>query len=196
MNKKDVLVEISARHMHVTQEHLEILFGSGATLTPIKDLSQPNQFACAERVDVVGPRNMIKGVTILGPTRPETQVEVSLTEARQLGIKAQVRMSGSIEGTEGCKLVGPKGEVVIEKGLIAAKRHIHFNDDEAKEFGVADNEVVMVKVTSDSRSLVFDDVVIRVNKNFKAAMHIDTDEANAAGLTQSIMGEIIKKTVG
>lgn len=194
MTKNEVLVEISARHMHVTQEHLEILFGEGATLTPIKDLSQPGQYASEQRVDVVGPKNTIKNVIILGPTRPETQVEVSLTEARQLGIKALVRMSGSIEETNGCTLVGPKGQVVIEKGVIAAKRHIHFNDVEAKEYNVVDGEVVMVKIPSpQERNLVFDDVVVRVNKNFKAAMHIDTDEANAAGLTQSVMGEIIKQ---
>ncbi len=194
MKKKDVLVEISARHMHVTQADLEVLFGKGATLTPIKELSQPGQYACAQRVDVVGPKNTIKNVIILGPTRPETQVEVSLTEARQLGISALVRMSGSIEGTNGCTLVGPEGEVVLEKGVIAAKRHIHFNEEEAKEYDVVDNEVVMVKIPSpQERDLLFDDVVIRVHPNFKAAMHIDTDEANAAGLTQAVMGEIVKK---
>ncbi len=194
MKKKDVLVEISARHMHVTQADLEVLFGKGATLTPIKELSQPGQYACAQRVDVVGPKNTIKNVIILGPTRPETQVEVSLTEARQLGISALVRMSGSIEGTNGCTLVGPEGEVVLEKGVIAAKSHIHFNEEEAKEYDVVDNEVVMVKIPSpQERDLLFDDVVIRVHPNFKAAMHIDTDEANAAGLTQAVMGEIVKK---
>lgn len=194
MKKKDVLVEISARHMHVTQADLEVLFGKGATLTPVKELSQPGQYACAQRVDVVGPKNTIKNVIILGPTRPETQVEVSLTEARQLGITALVRMSGSIEGTNGCTLVGPEGEVVLEKGVIAAKRHIHFNEEEAKEYDVVDNEVVMVKIPSpQERDLLFDDVVIRVHPNFKAAMHIDTDEANAAGLTQAVMGEIVKK---
>lgn len=194
MNKKEVLVEISARHMHVTQADLEVLFGEGATLTPVKDLSQPGQFACAERVDVVGPKNTLKNVIILGPTRPETQVEVSLTEARQLGVVAEVRMSGDIEGTIGCTLVGPKGEVKLEKGVIAAKRHIHFNVEEAAAYGVADHENVMVKIPSpQARDLVFDDVVVRVHPNFKAAMHIDTDEANAAGLKQAVMGEIIKK---
>lgn len=194
MTENKVLVEISARHIHVTQEHLEVLFGEGATLTPTKDLSQPGQYACQERVDIVGPKNTIKNVVILGPTRPETQVEVSLTDARQLGIKAMVKMSGAIAGTNGCTLVGPKGEVVIEEGVIAAKRHIHFNEEEATKFNVVDGEVVMVKITSpQERNLLLDDVVIRVNKNFKAAMHIDTDEANAAGLFDCIMGEIIKK---
>lgn len=194
MKKNEVLVEISARHAHVTDEHLEILFGKGATLTPKKELSQPGQYACVERIDIVGPKNTIKGVTILGPTRPETQIEVSLTDARSLGIPAMVRMSGSIKGTSGCTLVGPKGELVIEEGIIAAKRHIHFNEDEAKEFDVQEGEEVLVKITSDQeRSLVFDDVIIRIKNSFKAAMHIDTDEANAAGLTHSVMGEVIKK---
>lgn len=191
--KKEVLVEISARHAHLTQEHLEILFGEGATLTPTKDLSQPGQYACAEKVDVVGPRNTIKGVTILGPTRPATQLEVTLTEARTLGITALVRESGNIANTQGCVLVGPKGQVEIKEGVIAAKRHIHFSDLQALEYNVTDKEVVMVKVASDQRSLIFDDVVVRVNPNFEAAMHIDTDEANAAGLSGSVMGEVIKK---
>lgn len=194
MKKNEVLVEISARHAHVTDEHLEVLFGKGATLTPKKDLSQPGQFASVERIDVVGPRGTIKGVSILGPTRPETQIEVSLTDARTLGITALVRMSGSIEGTNGCKLVGPNGEVTIEKGVIAAKRHIHLSDEEAKEYDLHDNDEVLVKINSEQdRSLIFDDVVVRVKSSFKAAMHIDTDEANAAGLTQAVMGEIIKK---
>mgnify|MGYP000908795693 CR=1 FL=1 len=194
MKKNEVLVEISARHAHVTDEHLEILFGKGATLTPKKELSQPGQYACAEKIDVVGPRSTIKGVTILGPTRPITQIEVSLTDARTLGVQAMVRMSGSIEGTNGCTLVGPKGEVTIKEGLIAAKRHIHLNENEAKEFDLQDGEEVLVKITSDQeRSLTFDEVIIRIKDSFVAAMHIDTDEANAAGMSQSVMGEIIKK---
>jgi len=194
MKKNEVLVEISARHAHVTDEHLEILFGKGATLTPKKELSQPGQYACAEKIDVVGPRSTIKGVTILGPTRPITQIEVSLTDARTLGVQAMVRMSGSIEGTNGCTLVGPKGEVTIKEGLIAAKRHIHLNENEAKEFDLQDGEEVLVKITSDQeRSLTFDEVIIRIKDSFVAAMHIDTDEANAAGMSQSVMGEIKKK---
>ena len=194
MKKNEVLVEISERHAHVTDEHLEILFGKGATLTPKKELSQPGQYACAEKIDVVGPRSTIKGVTILGPTRPITQIEVSLTDARTLGVQAMVRMSGSIEGTNGCTLVGPKGEVTIKEGLIAAKRHIHLNENEAKEFDLQDGEEVLVKITSDQeRSLTFDEVIIRIKDSFVAAMHIDTDEANAAGMSQSVMGEIIKK---
>ncbi|MBS3986665.1 MAG: phosphate propanoyltransferase [Erysipelothrix sp.] len=193
MSKKDILVEISARHAHVTQKDLEILFGEGATLTPTKPLSQPGQFATAQKIDVVGPRNTLKGVTILGPVRSATQVEVAATEARTLGIKAPIRESGNVAGSAGATLIGPAGSIVIEEGVIVAKRHIHFSDVEAVEYNVQDKEVVMVKVSSDDRSLIFDDVVVRVHPNFKAAMHIDTDESNAAGISGEVMGEIIKK---
>jgi len=193
MSKKDILVEISARHAHVTQKDLEILFGEGATLTPTKPLSQPGQFATAQKIDVIGPRNTLKGVTILGPVRSATQVEVAATEARTLGIKAPIRESGNVAGSAGATLIGPAGSIVIEEGVIVAKRHIHFSDVEAVEYNVQDKEVVMVKVSSDDRSLIFDDVVVRVHPNFKAAMHIDTDESNAAGISGEVMGEIIKK---
>ncbi|MCD8519650.1 MAG: phosphate propanoyltransferase [Erysipelotrichaceae bacterium] len=193
MSKKDILVEISARHAHVTQKDLEILFGEGATLTPTKPLSQPGQFATAQKIDVVGPRNTLKGVTILGPVRSATQVEVAATEARTLGIKAPIRESGNVAGSAGATLIGPAGSIVIEEGVIVAKRHIHFSDVEAVEYNVQDKEVVMVKVSSDDRTLIFDDVVVRVHPNFKAAMHIDTDESNAAGISGEVMGEIIKK---
>lgn len=193
MSKKDVLVEISARHAHVTQVDLETLFGPGATLTETKPLSQPGQFATAQKVDVVGPRNTIKGVTILGPVRSATQVEVSATEARTLGLKAPVRESGNISGSAGATLVGPAGSVTISEGVIIAKRHVHFSVEEAIEYGVQDKEIIMLKVTSDDRSLIFDDVVVRVHPTFKAAVHIDTDEANAAGLVGETIGEIVKK---
>ena len=193
MSKKDILVEISARHAHVTQKDLEILFGEGATLTPTKPLSQPGQFATAQKIDVVGSRNTLKCVTILGPVRSATQVEVAATEARTLGIKAPIRESGNVAGSAGATLIGPAGSIVIEEGVIVAKRHIHFSDVEAVEYNVQDKEVVMVKVSSDDRSLIFDDVVVRVHPNFKAAMHIDTDESNAAGISGEVMGEIIKK---
>jgi putative phosphotransacetylase len=193
MLKKDVLVEISARHAHVTQEHLEVLFGEGATLTQTKPLSQPGQFATAQKIDVVGPRNTLKGVTILGPVRSATQVEVAATEARTLGIKAPIRESGKIAGSAGATLVGPAGSITIEEGVIVAKRHIHFSETEAVEYGVIDKEIVMVKISSEDRTLVFDDVVVRVHPTFAAAMHIDTDESNAAGISGEVMGEVIKK---
>lgn len=190
MSQKSVLVEISARHAHVSEEHLEILFGKGAVLHPKKDLSQPGQYAAEEKVDVVGPRSTIKGVTILGPCRNFSQVEVTLTEARTLGQTALIRESGKIEGTHGITLVGPQGSVELKEGLIVAKRHIHFTPEDAKNFNVENGQIVSVKVKTDERSTTFGDVVIRVSDKFAAAMHIDTDEANAAGMTGSLMGEV------
>jgi putative phosphotransacetylase len=189
---KKILVETSARHVHLSQADLEALFGPGYQLTHKKDLSQPGQYACAERVTVVGAKKEIPGVSILGPVRPTTQVELSLTDARSAGIKALVRESGDIEGTEGCKLVGPYGEVTIANGVIAAKRHIHMTPADAVELGVEDNEIVSVKVETNGRSLVFGDVVVRVNPNFACAMHIDTDEANASQIATGNTVTIIK----
>ena len=186
-----VMVETSARHIHVSRADFEKLFGADAQLTNKKDLSQPGQFACAEKVTVVGPRGEL-AMTILGPERPETQVEISLTEARKLGLTAPIRESGNIAGTPGCKLVGPKGEVEIECGVIAAKRHIHLTPEVADEFGLKDKQIVAVKVgTPGERSMTFDDVVVRVNPQYAPAMHIDTDESYAAGLSGTVDGEII-----
>lgn len=187
-----VLVETSARHVHVTREVLNILFGEGYELTVKKMLSQPGQYASAERIDVVGPKKTLAGVSILGPVRPETQVELSLTDARSIGIAAPVRESGQITGSGACKLVGPKGEVEIAEGVIVAKRHIHMTKADAAEFGVVDKQVVSVKVDSDDRSLIFGDVVVRVSDSYALAMHIDTDESNAAGMAPGTMGEVIK----
>ena len=187
-----VLVETSARHVHLSEEHIKVLFGEGATLTHKKDLSQPGQFACEERVTVVGPKKSIPNVIILGPARPATQVEISLTDARTLGVNAPVRESGDVAGSGACKLVGPAGEVEIAEGVIAAKRHIHTTPEVAAEWGVEDKQVVSVKVESDGRALIFGDVVVRVSEKFAPAMHIDTDESNAAGCVPGMMGEIIK----
>ena len=185
-----VMVETSARHLHVSQEDLVKLFGEGAVLSNKKDLSQPGQFATNEKVEVVGPKGSMK-MSILGPVRPETQVELALTDARKLGITAPIRESGDLAGTPGCKLVGPDGEVDIPYGVIIAKRHIHFNPDEAKEAGVVDKQIVSVKLDYNGRSLVFGDVVCRVSPKYAAAMHIDTDESNAAALPGTVDGEII-----
>ncbi len=187
-----VLVETSARHAHVTREVLETLFGEGYELTVKKMLSQPGQYASAERIDVVGPKKTLTGVSILGPVRPETQVELSLTDARSIGIAAPVRESGQIAGSGACKLVGPKGEVEISEGVIVAKRHIHMTKADAAEFGLVDKQVVSVKVDSNGRSLIFGDVIVRVNDSYALAMHIDTDESNAAGMAPGTMGEVIK----
>lgn len=191
MNNK-VLVETSARHVHLSRADLDVLFGKGYELTVKKDLSQPGQYACEERVTVVGPKKAIERVGILGPVRPASQVEVSFTDARTLGISAPVKESGDIAGTPGCKLVGPCGEVEIANGVIVAKRHIHFTPAEAEAAGVNDKEIVKVKVESEGRTTIFDDVVVRVHPNFSAAMHIDTDESNASAAFGLVYGEIIK----
>ena len=185
-----VMVETSARHLHLSQADLETLFGAGAELTVKRELSQPGQFACNEKVEVVGPKGSLK-MSVLGPVRKETQVEIALTDARKIGISAPIRESGDIAGTPGCKLVGPKGEVEIPCGVIAAKRHIHFTPAEAAEAGVSDKQIVSVKVDYNDRALIFGDVVVRVSPSYAAAMHIDTDESNAAALPGTVDGEII-----
>ena len=188
-----VLVETSARHVHVTQEDLETLFGKGYELTVKKSLSQPGQFACNERVDVVGPKKTLTGVSILGPVRSATQVELSLTDARAIGVAAPIRESGDIEGSGACRLVGPKGEVELTQGVIAAKRHIHMTTADAAAMGLRDKDVVSVRVPSaNGRALTFGDVVVRVSDKFALAMHIDTDESNAACAVNGTMGEIVK----
>ncbi len=176
-----ILVETSARHVHVSEADLEILFGNNYKLTPKKDLSQPGQYAAEERVTIVGPKREIAGVSILGPTRPETQVEISLTDARSIGINAPVRESGDVAGSPGCTLVGPAGKVELDKGVIVAKRHIHLTPKDATEFGVSDKQIVSVEMKTENRSVILGDVVVRVNESYAAAMHIDTDESNAAG---------------
>ena len=191
--EKKVLVETSARHVHLTEEAIAALFGADAKLTPKKDLSQPGQFACAERVDVVGPKKTLTGVSILGPVRKETQVEISLTDARSIGVDAPIRESGDTAGSGACKLVGPCGEVELTQGVIAAKRHIHMTPADAAEMDVKDKDVVCVKVVTDGRSTIFGDTVVRVNENFALAMHIDTDESNAAACGRNQMGEIVMK---
>ena len=187
-----ILVEISARHVHVTEETLHILFGDDHELTLKKELSQPEQFASNERVDVVGPKRTLSNVSILGPCRKADQVEISATDARSIGIAAPIRESGDLEGTPGCKLVGPCGEVEIQNGVIVAKRHIHLDPATAEELGVQDKQIVCTKIDTPERSLIFGDVVIRVSDKFCPAMHVDTDEGNAAGIAGSATCEIIK----
>lgn len=190
MNK--VLVETSARHVHVSQEDLETLFGKGYALTVKKELSQPGQYAAAEKVKVEGAKSSLTA-SILGPVRAATQVELSLTDARSIGVDAPVRESGDIEGSGSCKLIGPNGEVTIPCGVIAAKRHIHLTPADAQAADVKDKDIVSVKLScQNGRDLTFSDVVVRVSDKFKAAMHIDTDEANAACAFGEVYGEIIK----
>ncbi|MBQ2686843.1 MAG: phosphate propanoyltransferase [Clostridia bacterium] len=191
---KTFIVETSARHVHLSKKDIEALYGEGAELTIKKMLSQPGQYACEQRVDIVGPKKTISGVIILGPARKESQVEISLSDARTLGVTAPIRESGDIDGTPGIKLVNPANgaEVVLEKGVIAAKRHIHMTPADAAEFGVSDKEIVSVAIDTDGRKLVFGDTVVRVNETFALAMHIDTDEANAAGAGMNVTGYIVK----
>ena len=192
---KNVIVETSARHIHLSREAVDVLFGAGYELTKKKDLSQPGQYACAEKLTVVGPKGTLKA-SILGPTRPASQVEISLTDARSIGVKAPIRESGDIAGSGACKLVNPEtgAELELTEGVIAAKRHIHLTPEAAAEMGVADKEIVSVKVDSDSeRSVIFGDVVVRVSEKFAPAMHIDTDEANAVyNTTFEVYGTIVK----
>ena len=187
-----ILVETSARHVHVTKETLEKLFGAGYELTVKKMLSQPGQYASNERVTVVGPKRELANVSILGPVRSADQVELSLTDARGIGIIAPVRESGDIAGTPGCKLVGPAGEVEISEGCIIAKRHIHMTPEDAEKAGVTDKQIVKLKVGGE-RALIFDEVVCRVSDQYATFAHIDYDEVNAAALFgKDPVGEIIK----
>ena len=187
-----ILVETSARHMHLTKEAVEALYGAGAELKVKKMLSQPGQFASDnEKIKVVGPKGEMM-VSVLGPTRPATQVELSYSDARALGLRdVPVRESGDVAGSPGVKLVGPAGEITINEGVIIAKRHIHFNPEQAAGLGVENGEVVKVLIKSD-RTTIYDDVVCRVNPNYELAMHIDTDECNAAGAFGLVYGEIVK----
>ena len=186
----NVIVEISARHLHLSQEHLDILYGAGYKLTPKKDLSQPGQFACAEKVEVIGPKGSMK-MSILGPVRPATQVEISLTDPRTLGIKVPVRESGVVAGSGSCKLVGPCGEVDLAEGVMAAKRHLHIIPEDAAQIGVKDKQIVKLSIKSEERSLIFDDVIARGSPTCATRVHLDTDEANVAGISGEVEGEII-----
>ncbi|HOO11774.1 MAG TPA: phosphate propanoyltransferase [Bacillota bacterium] len=190
MAVKKVPVGLSNRHLHVTKEHLEKLFGPGHELTEIKALSQPGQYACEEKVDIVGPKGTLNGVRILGPVRKETQVEVLAADAYKLGLKVPVRDSGDLEGTPGVKIVGPKGEVDLDYGVIIAARHIHMHPDDAKVFGVEDFQRVKVRVEG-MRGLVFENVLIRVSPTYALDMHLDTEEGNAAGVGNGDMVEVI-----
>ena len=188
---KQFIVETSARHVHLTESDFKILFGNEATLTVKKNLSQPGQYACEERVSIVGPKKEISGVSILGPFRSASQVELSATDARSIGLPIVIKESGDLRGTPGCKIVGPKGSLELQEGVIVAKRHIHATSEDAKKLGVKDKDIVSVKINTPERSLIFGDVVVRVSDSYALAMHIDTDEANAAGCAGTVMGEIV-----
>jgi putative phosphotransacetylase len=187
----EVKIGLSNKHVHLQQEHIDILFGEGHELTPTKPLVQPGQYASEEKVDIVGPKNTLKGIRVLGPARPETQVELAMTDARAIGIKAPIRESGVLEGTPGCKLVGPCGEVEIDHGVIVALRHVHLNPQQAEEAGVKDKDIVCLKVGGE-RGLIFDNVLVRAGDKHEREVHLDTDEGNAAGCGPDAIAEIIK----
>jgi len=192
MTENRIIIEGSGRHIHLSQADLETLFGAGFELTPKKYLSQPGEFASESRVDVTGPKGTIKNVVILGPTRPKTQVELSCTDARILGINCPVRESGNLDGSAPCTLVGPVGRVELTEGCILAKRHIHFTPEDAEKFGVVDKEIVQVTVDGE-RALIFDEVVVRVSPKYATYMHVDYDEINAGCLFGSEVTGVVRK---
>ena len=183
-----VPIEVSAHHVHLTQEHVEVLFGKGYQLTKESDLSQPGQFASREKVTLIGPKGRIERVRVLGPVRKETQAEIAMTEQFKLGIQPPIRESGDVKGTPGATFEGPAGSVTTENGVICALRHIHMSPEEALKFGVKDKNMIRVRVPAGRRELIFGDVLVRVHPNFRLAMHIDTDEANAANITNGMVG--------
>ena len=184
-------VGLSNKHLHLKAEDIEKLFGKGHKLTVMKDLVQPGQYACEEKVDIVGPKGTLKGVRVLGPARPETQVELSMTDARAIGIPAMVRESGKLEGTPGCKLIGPAGEVDLSYGVIVALRHVHLSGPQAEEAGVKDKDIVSLRIGGE-RGTVFNNVLIRAGEGHEKEVHLDTDEGNAAGCGSDTVAEIIK----
>lgn len=189
---KKIPVGISGRHLHVTQEHLEILFGKGYQLTVMKDLSQPGQYACNEKVDVVSPAGkLLAGVRILGPVRSASQVEISRSDEIRFKFTAPVRSSGDVKGSGAATLIGPKGQVEITEGVIIADRHIHFSPEEAKEFGVTDRQIVSLKVGG-IKAGILDNVLCRVHPNFKLDCHLDTDDGSAFMLNSGDILELVK----
>lgn len=185
-------IETSARHIHITEKDFKTLFGADAELTYIKELSQPGQYACKERLAIVGPKGRFENVIILGPYRSATQIEISVTDARKLGLPAVIRQSGDIADTPGCTLIGPAGQIELKEGVIVAKRHIHMTPIDAIRSHVKDNDIVFVITTSYERSLIFSDVVVRVSPSFSTSMHVDTDEANAFANNDNPTGVILK----
>lgn len=190
-NEQKIPVEASGRHIHISKEDAEILFGKGCNLTKLKDLSQPGQYACEERVKLVGPKGIIEGVIVLGPFRNETQIELSITDARILGVKPILRESGNIENTPGIIVVYKDRCISLKKGVIIAKNHIHMDTLDSIKLNVKDKDLVDVQIKNSQRPIIFKDVLVRVNDNFKLNMHIDYDEANSCMLGKDSYGEIV-----
>jgi acetate kinase len=185
-----VPIEVSAHHVHLSQAHVEALFGPGHQLTPASELSQPGQFACKEQVNLIGPKGRVDRVRVLGPARRETQIEISMTEQFKLGIQPPIRESGDLKGTPGVTLEGSQGSAALDHGVICALRHIHMSTEDALLFGLKDKSMVHVRVRG-GRELTFGDVLVRVDPNYRLAMHIDTDEANAASIGTGAIGKIL-----
>ncbi|AKX96593.1 phosphate propanoyltransferase [Neomoorella thermoacetica] len=186
----EVPVGVSGRHVHLTREHLQTLFGPGYELTKLRDVVQPGQFAAKETVTIVGPKGVLEKVRVLGPLRSYTQVEISRTDSFKLGVNPPIRDSGDHEGSPGCVLVGPAGVVTLKQGVIIALRHIHMHTDEAKRYGLKDKDLVTVQVGGE-RGLIFTNVLVRVNPNFRLEFHVDTDEANACLLNNNDMVQVL-----
>jgi putative phosphotransacetylase len=187
-----VPVGISNRHLHISQEHLEQLFGKGATLTNMKELTQPGQYACEECVNVIGPKGMIEKMRILGPTRPQTQVELAQTDARKLGIKAPLSNSGQLEGSPGCVLAGPKGYAILNEGVIIAKPHVHLHTSDGERLGIADKELVDIYFAGEKSGAIFN-IMARVHPDFALDVHVDTDEAKAFLLGNNAKALLVKQ---
>lgn len=187
----DIPIGVSSRHLHVSREDLETLFGKGYELTVMKNLSQPGQYAANEVVTLIGPKGVKEKVRILGPARKTTQIEISLTDSFALGVPGVIRESGDIESTPGIVISGPKGVVKLDKGVIVAKRHIHMKPADAQKYGVSDKQIVAAEIDG-PRKLIFDNVVVRVSEDFKFDFHIDTDEANAAAAGNGTFAKLIK----
>lgn len=193
--KKPIPIAVSGRHVHLTREAVDVLFGEGHELNPIKPLSQPGQFACEEKVNIIGPRDRIDGVRVLGPIRPACQVEVSRTDEFKLGVDAPIRHSGKVKGSAPITLEGPKGILHLKEGLICAWRHIHMTPNDAEAYGVKDKDYVEVAIKGGDRELIFGDVLVRVKDSYRLEMHIDTDEANAAELGRGAVGDVVQTDV-
>ena len=191
-NQIKIPIEISARHVHLSQHLVDVLFGEGYKITPLRALSQPTEFLSNERIDIVGQREILHNVAILGPVREHTQVEISLTDARKLGLNPPIRESGNHNGSASCRLVGPKGEYELDDGVIIARRHLHCSPKDAEALGVKDGDTIAVETANSLRPLVFKDVLVRVKESYNLSMHVDTDEGNAAGLTPDSYGLITK----
>jgi propanediol utilization protein len=188
-----VKIEVSARHVHFSESDFKVLFGNEAELTFEKGLSQPGQFKARQKVAVLGPEGGFDEVAVVGPFREKTQAEISVTDAKKLGLNPPIRDSGDLKGSEGCRIVGPSGVIELGEGVIVPKRHLHLSFEDASQMGIENGEIVRVKVKTPERSLVFDDVVTRVSYNFVEVMHIDTDEANAMGFSGNVFGEIMNE---